>query len=201
MAFLFPTELFEALDYLVLILLIGYTLGSALLAVSVKSIYHAVLWLIFSLLGVAMMFLFYAESSFLLVVQIIVYAGGITVLMLFAISLSGKEAMFEKSKGWKLMDWRLNLAGGFILFSIAVYIITQVSSTFWSITEEELSTRPGTVVNEAGNIVSFDEAEMIQRLASELFTVHGGTVILLGLLLLATMLGSVYLVKKEVEDL
>ena len=198
MAFLFPTELFEALDYLVLILLIGYTLGSALLAVSVKSIYHAVLWLIFSLLGVAMIFLFYAESSFLLVVQMIVYAGGITVLMLFAISLSGKEAMFEKSKGWKLMDWRLNLAGGFILFTIAVYIITQVSSTLWQAQNSLL--RPGTTGNATVGI-TFNEAEMIQRLASELFTVHGGTVILLGLLLLATMLGSVYLVKKEVEDL
>ena len=198
MAFLIPTELFEALNYLVLVLLIGYTLGSALLAVSVKSIYHAVLWLIFSLLGVAMIFLFYAESSFLLVVQMIVYAGGITVLMLFAISLSGKEAMFEKSKGWKLMDWRLNLAGGFILFSIAVYIITQVSSTFWQAQNPLL--RPGTTGNATVGI-TFNEAEMIQRLASELFTVHGGTVILLGLLLLATMLGSVYLVKKEVEDL
>jgi len=198
MAFLIPTELFEALNYLVLVLLIGYTLGSALLAVSVKSIYHAVLWLIFSLLGVAMIFLFYAESSFLLVVQMIVYAGGITVLMLFAISLSGKEAMFEKSKGWKLMDWRLNLAGGFILFTIAVYIITQVSSTFWQAQNPLL--RPGTTGNATVGI-TFNEAEMIQRLASELFTVHGGTVILLGLLLLATMLGSVYLVKKEVEDL
>ncbi len=193
MAFLIPTELFEALDYLVLVLLIGYTLGSALLAVSVKSIYHAVLWLIFSLLGVAMIFLFYAESSFLLVVQMIVYAGGITVLMLFAISLSGKEAMFEKSKGWKLMDWRLNLAGGFILFTIAVYVITQVSSTFWQ--AQDPINRPVTVGT------TFDEAVLIEELARQLFTVHGGTVILLGLLLLATMLGSVYLVKKEVEDL
>ena len=193
MAFLIPTELFEALNYLVLVLLIGYTLGSAFLAVSVKSIYHAVLWLIFSLLGVAMIFLFYAESSFLLVVQMIVYAGGITVLMLFAISLSGKEAMFEKSKGWKLMDWRLNLAGGFILFTIAIYVITQVSSTFWQ--AQDPINRPGTVDT------TFDKAVLIEELARQLFTVHGGTVILLGLLLLATMLGSVYLVKKEVEDL
>jgi len=198
MAFLIPNELFELLNYLVFVLLIGYTLGSSLLAVSVKSIYHAVLWLIFSLLGIGMIFLFYAESSFLLVVQMIVYTGGITVLMLFAISLSGKEAMFEKSKGWKLMDWRLNLAGGFILFTIAVYVITQVSSTFWQAQDPLL--RPGTTGNVTAGI-TFNEGEMIWELARQLFTVHGGTVILLGLLLLATMLGSVYLVKKEVEDL
>ena len=91
------------------------------------------------------------------------------------------------------MDWRLNLAGGFILLSIAVYIITQVSSTFWQ--AQDPITRPGTVGT------TFDEAVLIEELARQLFTVHGGTVILLGLLLLATMLGSVYLVKKEVEDL
>lgn len=194
MAFLIPNELFELLNYLVFVLLIGYTLGSSLLAVSVKSIYHAVLWLIFSLLGIGMIFLFYAESSFLLVVQMIVYTGGITVLMLFAISLSGKEAMFEKSKGWKLMDWRLNLAGGFILFTIALYVISQVSSTFWGTPDYAARTaRYG--------VTEFNEGMIIEELARQLFTVHGGTVILLGLLLLATMLGSVYLVKKEVEDL
>ncbi|MHA2252688.1 MAG: NADH-quinone oxidoreductase subunit J family protein [Candidatus Kariarchaeaceae archaeon] len=193
MAYLFPPELFEAFNYLVLLILAIYTLGSAYLATSVKSVYHAVLWLIFSLLGVGLIFLLYAESAFLLVVQIIVYAGGITVLMLFAISLSGKEAMFEKPKDWKLLDWRLSFAGGFILFAIIVYILSKVSSTFWQL--QDLTGRLETIGTE------FDEGFLIEKLARELFTVHGGTVIVLGLLLLATMLGSVYLVKKEVEDL
>ncbi len=193
MAYLFPPELFEAFNYLVLLILAVYTLGSAYLATSVKSVYHAVLWLIFSLLGVGLIFLLYAESAFLLVVQIIVYAGGITVLMLFAISLSGKEAMFEKPKDWKLLDWRLSFAGGFILFAIILYILSKVSLAFWQL--PDLTGRPGTIGTE------FDEGELIAELARQMFTVHGGTVIVLGLLLLATMLGSVYLVKKEVEDL
>ena len=111
---LIGTPLFQALEYLVLFLLIGYTTGSAFLAVTVKSVYHAVLWLIFTLLGVAMIFLLFAESALLLVIQMIVYAGGITILMLFAISLSGKEAMFEEQKDLKLLDWRLSFAGSFI---------------------------------------------------------------------------------------
>ncbi len=193
MAYLFPPELFEAFNYLVLLILAIYTLGSAYLATSVKSVYHAVLWLIFSLLGVGLIFLLYAESAFLLVVQIIVYAGGITVLMLFAISLSGKEAMFEKPKDWKLLDWRLSFAGGFILLAIILYILSKVSSAFWQL--QDLTGRLETIGTE------FDEGFLIEKLARELFTVHGGTVIVLGLLLLATMLGSVYLVKKEVEDL
>jgi NADH-quinone oxidoreductase subunit J len=184
---LIPTELFQALELLVLIVLFGYTTGSAFLAVTVKNVYHAVLWLIFTLLGVAMIFLLYAESAMLLVVQMIVYAGGITVLMLFAISLSGKEAMFEKSTNLKLLDRRLSFGGAFILLIIAYYILTQLSNDFWKnpvLPSGELETQVG----------------LIEALAVQLFTVHGGTIITLGLLLLAAMLGSVYLVKKEVED-
>lgn len=194
MAYLFPPELFEVFDYLILLVLAIFTLGSASLAISVKSVYHAVLWLIFSLIGVALIFLLYAESAFLLVVQMIVYAGGIAVLMLFAISLSGKEAMFEKPKGWKLMDWKLNLAGVFILFSIALYTISKVSSTFWGI--PDFASRASLYGG-----AEFNEGILIEEVARQIFTIHGGTVIVLGLLLLATMLGSVYLVKKEVEDL
>ena len=184
MAYLIPSDLFELLNLLVLLILVIYTLGSAFLATNVKSVYHAVLWLVFTLLGVAMIFLLYAESALLLVIQILVYAGGITVLMLFAITLSGKEAMFEKPGKEKLLDWRLSFAGAFLLLMISAYIITQVSSVFWT---PQLGTKPL-------------ETELIRRLGEQLFTVHGVTVIALGLLILGAMLGSVYLVKKEVED-
>ncbi len=185
MAYLIPSELFELLNLVVLLILVMYTLGSAFLATNVKSVYHAVLWFIFTLLGVAMIFLLYAESALLLVIQILVYAGGITVLMLFAITLSGKEAMFEKPGKEKLLDWRLSFAGAFLLLMISVYIIVQVSSVFWA--PPNLSNKPA-------------EAELIGRLAEQMFTTHGVTIIALGLLILGAMLGSVYLVKKEVEN-
>ncbi|MFX0207782.1 MAG: NADH-quinone oxidoreductase subunit J, partial [Candidatus Hodarchaeota archaeon] len=137
--------------------------------------------------GVAMIFLLYAESSLLLVIQMIVYAGGITILMLFAISLSGKEAMLEELKGLKLLDWRLSFAGGFILLIIAFYILSQVNSIFW-----EKQDRPPELDT---------EVEIIGQMTNTLFTIHGGTILVLGFLLLAAMLGSVYLVKKEVEDI
>ena len=187
MAYLIPPELFELLEYFVLFILVMYTTGSAYLAVSVKSVYHAVLWLIFCLLGVAMIFLLYAGSALLLVIQIIVYAGGITILMLFAISLSGREAMFESLGSGKLMDWRLSFAGAFLLFMIATYVLTQVSSVFWTL--QDLPEKTAEI-----------DAAQIGLLAEQMFTLHGGTILTLGLLVLGAMLGSVYLVKKEVED-
>ena len=180
MAYLFPPELFEILveifEYIVLLILVIYTIGSA---------YHAVLWLVFCFLGIAVIFLLYAESALLLVVQIIVYAGGITVLLLFAISLSGREAMFEKEGKVKLLDWRLSFAGAFLLLMIAVYTISQVANAFWTI--PDLRSKPL-------------DSSIIATLSEQLFTIHGATLIVLGLVVLAAMLGSVYLVKKEVEN-
>ncbi|MHA1993305.1 MAG: NADH-quinone oxidoreductase subunit J family protein [Candidatus Hodarchaeales archaeon] len=194
MAYLIPPELFELLEYFVLFILVMYTTGCAYLAVSVKSVYHAVLWLIFCLLGVAMIFLLYAGSALLLVIQIIVYAGGITILMLFAISLSGKEAMFESLGSGKLMDWRLSFAGAFLLFMVGAYILSQVSSLFWTL--QDLTSRG---IDPEFPDKAIDEV-LIGQLAEQMFTLHGGTILTLGLLVLGAMLGSVYLVKKEVED-
>ncbi len=194
MAFLIPSELFEVFNIVILYLLVGYTLGSAFLATHVKSVYHAVLWLVFCFLGIAMMFLLYAESSILFVIQIIVYAGGITVLLLFAITLSGREAMFESSGREKLMDWRLSFAGAFLLLLISVYTIFQVSNAFWTL--PDLTSRAPFYDSQGYRV----ETEVIGSLATSLFTTHGITIITLGLLILGAMLGSVYLVKKEVED-
>ncbi len=194
MAYLIPSELFEFLNIIILIILVVYILGSAFLATHVKSVYHAVLWLVFCFLGIALMFLLYAESSILFVIQIIVYAGGITVLMLFAITLSGREAMYESSGREKLMDWRLSAAGAFLLFLISFYTISQVGKAFWLL--PDLTTRAPFYDAQGFRI----ETEVIGFLAESIFTTHGITIIVLGLLILGAMLGSVYLVKKEVED-
>jgi len=74
----------------------------------------------------------------------------------------------------------------FILFTIIIYLLGQVSGLFWQ--NKSIGVKP-------------TEAELIGNFALELFTTHGGTIILLGFLLVAAMLGSVYLVKKEVENL
>ncbi|HOW28947.1 MAG TPA: NADH-quinone oxidoreductase subunit J, partial [Elusimicrobiota bacterium] len=58
------------------------TVVPALLAVTVKNVFHAVLWLALSLVGVAGLFIILG-AEFLFVVQILLYVGGIVVLLLF----------------------------------------------------------------------------------------------------------------------
>jgi len=64
-------------------------LGSALMVVSLRNIVHCALFLAFTFMGVAGVFaLLHAE--FLAAVQVLIYVGAITVLILFAVMLTQK---------------------------------------------------------------------------------------------------------------
>ncbi len=71
----------------------AFILGTALLSVTTKKIFRSAIWLLFSLIGIAGLY-FWLEVEFIAAVQIIVYVGGIVVLIIFSIFLtqqSGKE--------------------------------------------------------------------------------------------------------------
>jgi NADH-quinone oxidoreductase subunit J len=71
----------------------AFTLGTGLLAVTTRKIFRSAIWLLFSLVGIAALY-FWMQVEFIAAVQIIVYVGGIVVLIIFSIFLtqqSGKE--------------------------------------------------------------------------------------------------------------
>ena len=68
-------------------------LVSALLAVTSRKIFRSAIWLLFSLTGIAGLY-FWLQVEFVAAVQIVVYVGGIVVLIIFSIFLtqqSGKD--------------------------------------------------------------------------------------------------------------
>ena len=68
-------------------LLAALTLGSALLAVTTRQIFRAAIYLLFALIGIAG-FYFWLQYEFIAAVQIVVYVGGIVVLIIFSIFLT-----------------------------------------------------------------------------------------------------------------
>ena len=68
-------------------LLAALTLVSALLAVSTRMIFRAAIYLLFSLIGIAGLY-FWLQYEFIAAVQIVVYVGGIVVLIIFSIFLT-----------------------------------------------------------------------------------------------------------------
>jgi NADH-quinone oxidoreductase subunit J len=68
-------------------LLAVFTLVSAVLAVSTRQIFRAAIYLLFCLIGIAG-FYFWLQYEFIAAVQIVVYVGGIVVLIIFSIFLT-----------------------------------------------------------------------------------------------------------------
>jgi NADH-quinone oxidoreductase subunit J len=67
-----------------------FILGAALLAVTTKKIFRSAIFLLFTLIGTAALF-FWMGVEFIAAVQIIIYVGGIVVLIIFSIFLTQKS--------------------------------------------------------------------------------------------------------------
>jgi len=70
-------------------LISAFILGTGILAVTTRKIFRAAIWLLFSLVGVAALY-FWMDVNFIAAVQIVVYVGGIVVLIIFSIFLTQK---------------------------------------------------------------------------------------------------------------
>ena len=68
-------------------LLAALTLVSAVMAVTTRHIFRAAIYLLFSLIGIAGLY-FWLQYEFIAAVQIVVYVGGIVVLIIFSIFLT-----------------------------------------------------------------------------------------------------------------
>lgn len=93
-------------------LLAALTLGTALLAVTSRQIFRAAIYLLFSLLGVAGLY-FWLNYEFVAAVQIVVYAGGIAVLIIFSVFLTQRsgEDLPKPSSGRRLLAGFVALSG------------------------------------------------------------------------------------------
>ena len=70
----------------IFLVLSAFTLVAGIMVVTVKNIIHSALWLIASFFTVAAMYLL-MEAEFLAIVQVLIYVGAISILILFAIML------------------------------------------------------------------------------------------------------------------
>jgi NADH-quinone oxidoreductase subunit J len=105
-------------------LLAAFILGSGLLAVTTGKIFRSAIWLLFSLTGIAGLY-FWMQMEFVAAVQIIVYVGGIVVLIIFSLFLtqrSGKE-MLPPPAARKVFS-ALAAALGFVLTWLLIHHYT-----------------------------------------------------------------------------
>jgi NADH-quinone oxidoreductase subunit J len=102
---------------IIFVLLTILILGAGLMVVIARNIIHAALWLIASFFGVAALYLL-MQAEFLAVVQVLIYVGAISVLILFAIMLTRSIAAPATGRHYERWWLALLIAGS--LFAIII---------------------------------------------------------------------------------
>ncbi|MGM9704713.1 MAG: NADH-quinone oxidoreductase subunit J [Prevotella sp.] len=96
-------------NMIMFIILAVVILGSAVVCVTTKRIMRAATFLLFVLFGVSGLY-FLLDYTFLGAAQISVYAGGVTMIYVFAIQLVSKntlQGLFERFKGSRIVSGAL----------------------------------------------------------------------------------------------
>jgi NADH:ubiquinone oxidoreductase subunit 6 (subunit J) len=94
--------------------------GSALAVVLTKNLFHAVLWLALALTGTAGVFLL-LDAEFLAAVQLLLYAGGIVTIVVFAIVVT------ERLVGERISQTSRGIAGGAaVAIALAALVVSAV---------------------------------------------------------------------------
>ena len=70
----------------------AFILGTGILAVTTRKIFRSAIWLLFSLIGIAALY-FWMQVEFIAAVQVVVYVGGIVVLIIFSIFLTQQAGL------------------------------------------------------------------------------------------------------------
>ena len=102
-------------------LLATLTLVCGILSVSTRQIFRAAIYLLFSLIGIAGIY-FWLDYQFIAAVQIVVYVGGIVVLIIFSIFLTQQagEKLAKQKIGRKIFS-ALAVFCAFALTMLQVY--------------------------------------------------------------------------------
>jgi NADH-quinone oxidoreductase subunit J len=177
---------FDTFVQAIFIITAVFILFSIYMTLTVTKTMQAAYWLIMVLVGTAVMFLL-ANSEIIFALQISIYAGGISVLLLFAALLTQHDDyLFGQSGGLK------GLWSQLVIFLLLAFNMVMIS---WSALND--MSFSGDLADQ-GISVS-DAFEITQDYAIVLWSQYGAVVPILAALLLAALLGSVKLVIREWE--
>jgi NADH:ubiquinone oxidoreductase subunit 6 (subunit J) len=108
-------------------ILAAIMIGSAVMVVSIRNIFHSALFLVLCFFSVAGTYIL-LEAEFLAAVQILIYVGAITILMIFAIMLTHKlySAKIKQSN-------EQVIPGLVIVGALLIATIFALGSTTWKL--------------------------------------------------------------------
>ena len=147
--------------------------GSALAVVLTKNLFHAVLWLALALTSTAGVFLL-LDAEFLAAVQLLLYAGGIVTVVVFAILVT------ERLVGERISQTSRRIAGGAaVSLVLAALIISAVMQGPLTAVRTPMA------------------ADLTRQIGDTVLTRFVLPFELLALLMLAGLMGAIYFARPE----
>ena len=147
---------------------------SAIMVVTLKNIFHCALSLVVCLFTVAGIYVM-LNAEFLAAAQVLIYVGAVSVLMIFAIMLTGKLASRE------IVQTNKNALVAFIMCLAFVFTMVELSrsTTVWELTTKALP------------------EENVLTLGQALLTEYMLPFEVVSILMLAALIGAVLLAREE----
>jgi NADH-quinone oxidoreductase subunit J len=152
--------------------LAGVTVITAILSLLVRELVHTILWIAVFFVSLAAIY-FLLASPFLGVLQLGVYAGAVTILLLFGVMVTRKRIFSREA------------ATGVGPVAVALSFLTVIL----------IASAVTVLPNDAVPIRGVDTYD----LSSSLFNIDGAWLLLLGLTMLGALAGAIYLVREGRE--
>lgn len=154
-------------------LLAAFSVGLTLIVVLAQNIVRAAVALIFSFCALAGLYVL-LDAEFLAAVQVLIYVGGITILLLFAILLTSRIA----GKGVRVLNEQKVVSG---IVAVVLMILLGLAGARGF---EAPAERP-------------QQPENTRRIGTLLMTTYALPFEAVSILLLASMVGAIFLARKE----
>ncbi|WP_276913611.1 NADH-quinone oxidoreductase subunit J [Aneurinibacillus aneurinilyticus] len=166
-------------EFIAFFILALLTIGGAIFMISFTRVVHMVVALAFTFLSIAGIYVL-LEAEFVGMVQILVYSGAISILMLFGIMLTRHDAS-EVEEGKNPAKWLIRV--GIAVFFIIVFLGLHSVKWKW-----------------ADKPTDFTQKDNVKEIGVQMFTNYVIPFETVSVLLLVALVGAIILAKKEAED-
>ena len=151
----------------------GIIVGSGIMVVTLKNIFHSALFLVLCLFSVAGIYIL-LSAEFVAAVQVLIYVGAITVLMIFAIMLTAQLYSTSVRQSNEQV-----IPGIIIVVTLLVVTLVALSRTSWRVVSQGI------------------EGQTTISIGKALLTTYVLPFEVVSLVLIAALIGAIIIARKE----
>lgn len=163
----------QILTWVAFIVMAGIALVGAFMVASFRNVFHAALALMLSFMGVAGLYLL-LEAEFIAAVQVLVYVGAISILIVFAVMLT--RGLMKSKEASQNSQWIAAAIVSLIMFGVLFFVAV---GTAWPQTQTAI------------------KGDLIVLLGKELLTTYVFPFEIASVLLLAALVGAIVIAREK----